>query len=65
MKQYIITVKAVGYTTVEYRVTAGSLADARKQERNAVSMWLKENDIDEDSRDLAFVQTRSQFQFSQ
>jgi len=55
MKQYIITVSALGYTTVEFTVLARSLAEARKQERNAVSMWLKENDVDASARGLAFT----------
>jgi len=57
MNIYTITVHAVGYTTVQFDVTARSLAEARKQEYNAVSMWLKENDVDEDTRGLAFVKT--------
>ncbi len=59
MKNYTITVSALGYVTTELAVNAKTMAEARKQERNAVAMWLKQNDVDEDSLGLAFVKTEA------
>ncbi len=55
---YTIMVKAVGYDTVEMSLPARSLTDARKQELEAVKSWLNANAIGENSRWLAFVETK-------
>jgi hypothetical protein len=58
MNNYTITVKALGYTTIEMTLSARSIAEARHQEHEALRMWLRANDVDEDSLGLAFVETR-------
>lgn len=58
MPTFTITVRALGYDSVEMKVPASDIYEARRHEPEAVNAWLKANDVDEDSLGLAFVETR-------
>lgn len=54
--KYQIKVYALGYDSTTKIVEAPSLREARKSESEAITEWLAHNDIDSDSRGLAFTQ---------
>jgi hypothetical protein len=52
---YKITIKALGYETLEQIIQADSLKEAKRAQAQAMADWLALNDIGKDSAGLAFV----------